>query len=131
MAPSPEEVVRATFVDSDEGRSWKAYMAPDFRMHGAILGAIAPQGGLEPEAAAEMMSSVRHRTRLLQLENAPDGRVFTEFALSRDSSAGHGSAQIVYALWSVHEGLVTELHYAEDPGTLRREAGLDPVAPAG
>ena len=120
MTATAEEVVRGTFVESDEGRPWSRYMAPDFRMHGSILGAIAPPDGLDREQASAMMD-VAHRTRLLDLRPAPDGRIFTEIALSRDASPGRGSAQIVYALWRVRDGLVTELRYAEKPDELLRD----------
>lgn len=118
------DVVRA-IAESERGLPWGDWMAPDFRMRGGSFSLEAPEDGFDRMEAVAMMDARPHRTRLVNLVELGDGRVYTDMALSLGPVGGAPThAQMIGARWTVRDGLVTLVEFSDDALGMRRDLGI-------
>ena len=127
--PSPADTAREWVAAMRTGASRDHLAAPGFRFVGqAFAGLILDLDDQHsPDAASDLLAGTGIRLNFREVEPAGPGRAWVEVVWAHDAGHGHGSAGLQWVVFTVEDGLVTEVHFFQER-ELARAYAFDPSA---
>jgi hypothetical protein len=117
----PVETAREWVAALRSGEQRAHLAAPGFRFVGEVFAGLILDldGERSPEAATRRLADAGIRLRFSEVQPAGPGRAWVEVVWAHDAGHGHGSAGLQWVVFTVQDGLVSEVRFFQDRETAR------------